>query len=85
MSWRPLRVLGATIIYLRGVGKREDIIDIDLLPRNDDFLDQALRDRLPIGKGETSEILASPVTKVLDMVNHGLPVEGVLLRVRELL
>jgi hypothetical protein len=39
MSWRPLRVLVATIIYLRGLGKREDIIDIDLLPRNDDFLD----------------------------------------------
>src|SRR5215813_98537 len=58
MSWRPLRVLVATIIYLRGLGKREDIIDIDLLPRNDDFLDQALRDRLPIGKGETIEILA---------------------------
>jgi len=37
--------------------KREDIGDIDLLPRDDDFLDQALRDRLPIGKGETIEIL----------------------------
>src|SRR5207244_8258432 len=57
MPWRPLRVLITTIIYLRGLGKREDIVDIDLLPRDDDFLDQALRDRLPIGKGETIEIL----------------------------
>ncbi len=57
MPWRPLRVLITTIIYLRGLVKREDIGDIDLLPRDDDFLDQALRDRLPIGKGETIEIL----------------------------
>jgi hypothetical protein len=37
--------------------KREDIRDIDLLARDDHFLDQALHDGLPIGKGEPIEIL----------------------------
>jgi hypothetical protein len=39
------------------VVKREDIIDIDLLARDDYFLDQALHDGLPIGKGKPIELL----------------------------
>src|SRR5215813_5061894 len=58
IPWRPLRLLVATIIYLRGLVKREDIVDIDLLPCDDDFFDQALYNRLAIGKGEAIEILA---------------------------
>jgi hypothetical protein len=58
MPWRPLRLLITTIIYLRGLGKREHIVDIDLLPRDNDFFDQTLGDGLAIGKGELSEILA---------------------------
>jgi hypothetical protein len=58
MSWRPLRVLAATMIYLRGRVKREHIIDVDLLPRNDDFLDQALGDDLAFFKRESLEVLA---------------------------
>ena len=44
----------------RVVGRTQEggHIDIDLLPRNDDFLDQALRNRLPMGEGKTIEILA---------------------------
>jgi len=40
------------------LGKREDIVDVDLLSGNHDFFDQALRNRLAIGKGKAIEILA---------------------------
>lgn len=36
---RPLRMLITTIIDLRGIGKREDIVDIDLLSGHHDFFD----------------------------------------------
>jgi len=85
MPWRPLRQLTAIIIYLRGLVKREDIIDVDLLSGDHDFFNQALRNRLAIDKGETVEIFPQQLTKVIDMVDHCLPVEGLLLRVRELL
>jgi len=58
IAWCPLRVLVITIIYLRGVGKREDIVDVDLFSGNHDFFDQTLHDRLAIGKGKAIEILA---------------------------
>jgi hypothetical protein len=58
MAWRPLRLLITTIIYLRGLVKREDISDGDLFSGDDDFLDQALSNRLAIGKGEALEVLA---------------------------
>jgi hypothetical protein len=38
MPRRPLRLLTPIIIYLRVVVKREDIININLLSRDDDFL-----------------------------------------------
>jgi hypothetical protein len=84
MPWVPLRLLTATIIYLRGLVKREDIVDVDLLTGDDDFFDQTLGNRLAIGKGETVELFPQQLTKVIDMVDHCLPVEGLLLRVREL-
>src|SRR3989442_5181701 len=52
MPRRPLRLLTPTIIYLRGLVKREDIEDINLLPRDDDFFDQTLGNGLAIGKGK---------------------------------
>ena len=64
---------------LRGLVKREDVVDVDLFPRDDDFFDQTLGNRLAIGKGETVEIFPQQVTKVIDMVDHCLPVEGLLL------
>src|SRR2546426_5529831 len=78
MPWRPLRLLTAIIIYLRGLVKREDIIDVDLLSGDHDFFNQALRNRLAIDKGETVEIFPQQLTKVIDMVDHCLPVEGLL-------
>jgi hypothetical protein len=52
MAWCPLRVVITTIIYLRGVVKREDIRDVDLFSCNDDFFDQTLRHGLAISKGQ---------------------------------
>src|SRR5574341_565872 len=56
MTWRPLRLLTPTIIYLRGRVKREYVRDVDLLTGDDDFLDQALGDRLAIGKRQALQI-----------------------------
>lgn len=56
MAWHPLRLLTTTIIYLRGLVKREDIRDIDLLPGDDDFFNQTLRNGLAIGKEEAVQI-----------------------------
>jgi hypothetical protein len=58
MSWCPLRVLVTTIIYLRGLVKREERRDVDLFPCNHDFFDQTLGHGLAIGKGEAIEVLA---------------------------
>src|SRR5215831_8862920 len=52
LSWCPLRLLAATIIYLRGLVKREDIVDINLLPRDDDFFNQTLSDSLAVFERE---------------------------------
>jgi hypothetical protein len=53
-----------------GRGQKEERADIDLLSRDDDFLDQALGDRLAIGKGEALQMVASQVPKVLDLLEH---------------
>jgi hypothetical protein len=47
-----------SIIYLRGLVKREDIGDVDLFSCNHDFFDQTLGNDLAIGKGEAIEVLA---------------------------
>ena len=52
LSWCPLRLLATTIIYLRGLVKREDIVDINLLPRDDDFFNQTLSDGLAVFERE---------------------------------
>jgi hypothetical protein len=60
--------------------KREDVVDIDLFAGNNDLFDQTLDHSLTIGEGETVKIVSQEVTKVFDMVDHGVPVEGLLLR-----
>jgi hypothetical protein len=57
MTGCPLRLLIAAIIYLRGVVKREDRVNVDLFPRDDDFFDQTVGNSLAIGEGETIEVL----------------------------
>ena len=59
MAWRPLRMLVATIIYLRGLGKREDIVDVDLLPGDDNFFDQTLG--IPFGDRQRRGDRGSPL------------------------
>jgi len=46
------------MIYLRGLVKREDIRDIDLLSSDHDFLDQALGNHLAIDKRQALQIVA---------------------------
>jgi hypothetical protein len=75
MTWRPLRWLGATIIYLRGLVKREDIVDVDVLPGDDNFFDQTLHDRLAIGERQPLQVLPQQVTKAVGMLDDLLPVE----------
>jgi hypothetical protein len=58
LSWRPLRLRTTTIIYLRGLVKREDIGDINLLPRDNDFFNQTLRDGLAVFEREAVEVVA---------------------------
>ena len=58
MTRGPLRRLTTTIIYLRGLVKREHVRDVDVLPGDDDFVNQTLSHGLAIGKGEALEVLA---------------------------
>jgi hypothetical protein len=75
MTWSPLRLLIATIIYLRGLVKREDIGDVDLLPGNDDFFDQTLCDRLALFERQPLQVIPQQVAKVVNMLDDLLPVE----------
>jgi hypothetical protein len=47
MSWCPLRLFEPTLRDLRGGFKRENNMDVNFFSRDDDFIDQALRDSLP--------------------------------------
>jgi hypothetical protein len=75
MPWSPLRLLVAAIIYLRGLVKREDIGDVDLLPGNDNFFDQTLRDRLAIFERQPLQVIPQQLAKVVNMLDDLLPVE----------
>jgi hypothetical protein len=52
MTWCPLRCVTWTLSHLRGFLKREHIGNIHVLPGDDNFPDQALRDGLAFFKGE---------------------------------
>jgi hypothetical protein len=75
MTWGPLRLLIATIIYLRGLVKREDIGDVDLFSGDDDFFDQTLRNRLTICERQSLQVLSQQLAKVVNMLDDLVPVE----------
>jgi hypothetical protein len=62
--------------------KREDIGDVNLFTGDDDFFDQTLRHGLAIRKGKAIEVLAYEMTKVVDMGDDVVPVEGLLVGLR---
>jgi hypothetical protein len=80
LSWRPLRLLAATMIYLRGLGKREDIGDINLLSHDNDFFNQTLHDGLAVLEREAIEVVAQQLTKALGIVDDLLPVGRLVVR-----
>jgi len=71
--------------HLRGKLKREHVGDIDLLASDHHVLNQAFRDRLPVGKRELLQIVSQQLPKVLGMGNHLLPMHGLLLTGGEVL
>jgi len=75
MTWGPLRLVVATIIYLRGLVKREDIGDVDLLLRDNDFFDQTLCDRLAIFERQPLQVIPQQLAKAVNLRDDLLPVE----------
>src|SRR5262252_1654987 len=69
---------------LRGRFKRENEVDVNLSSGDDDFLDQALRDRLTLFKREPFQIVAEKFAKGLGVVDHFLPMNGLLACARQL-
>jgi hypothetical protein len=57
MTWCPLRHAPWAIRGLRGSLKREHVGDIHVLPGDNDFPDQALRDGLAFFKGEPVQVV----------------------------
>jgi hypothetical protein len=57
MSWAPLRLVEQTLRDLRGGFKRENKLDVNFFSRDDDFIDQALRDGLPFFKRELVKMI----------------------------
>jgi hypothetical protein len=57
MSWCPLRLCEQTLRDLRGGFKMENTMDVNFFSRDDDFMDQALRDGLPFFKRELVQMI----------------------------
>ena len=57
MSWCPLRLCERPLSNLRGGVKRQDKMDVNLFSRDDDFIEQALRDGLPFFKRELVQMI----------------------------
>ena len=85
MTWCPLRLWRLATSHLRGRFKREYIVDVHLVSRDDHFMDQALNDGLPLFKGELFQIVAQQLAKARRVVHHLLPVDGLLLGLRQAL
>jgi len=85
MTGCPLRLWRLATSHLGGRFKREDIINVHLVSRDDHFVDQALNDGLALFKGELFQIVAQPLAKALRIVHHLLPVDGLLLGLRQAL
>jgi hypothetical protein len=58
MAWCPLRLFRPAIGRLRGRFKREDEMDVNFFPRDDDFFDQTLSDGLALFERKPFEIVA---------------------------
>jgi hypothetical protein len=84
-SWCPLRRAPWAISGLRGTLKREHVGDIHLLPGDDDFPDQALRDGLAFCKGEPVQVVTQQAPKGVGVLNDVLPMPRLLLGTSELL
>ena len=57
MSWAPLRLVEQTLRDLRGGFKRENTMDVNVFSRDNDLIDQALRDSLPFFKRELVKMI----------------------------
>jgi len=79
MTWCPLRHASRTINDLRGPLKREYVGDIHVLPGDDDFPDQELRDGLAFFKGEPVQVVIQQAPKGFGMLDDLLPMPRLLL------
>jgi hypothetical protein len=83
MVWGPLRRFEQTLRDLRGGFKREHKMDGSFFSRDDDFIDQARRDGLPFFTRELVKIIPQSLAKGCRMVDHPLPMDTLLPRVRQ--
>jgi hypothetical protein len=84
---QPIKMTGCPLRYcrlpwhdLRGIFKREYVIDVNLVPRDDDFLNQALSDCLALFEGQLFQIITQQAAEGCRVFRHLLPVEGALVR-----
>jgi hypothetical protein len=80
MTGCPLRDFRWLWHDLRGIFKREYIIDVNLVPRDDDFLNQTLGDCLALFEGQLFQIITQQAAEGCRVFRHLLPVEGALVR-----
>ena len=80
MTGCPLRDFRWLWHDLRGIFKREYIIDVNLVSGDDDFLNQTLGDCLALFEGQLFQIITQQAAKGCRVFRHLLPVEGALLR-----
>ena len=79
MTWRSLRHGFRILPYLRGKFKREHIVDVNLISRHDDFVDQTACDGLAFLKREPLQIITQQLPKGFSVVNNLLPMNRLLL------
>ena len=72
--------MGCTGAALRSLSKREHVVDIHLLSRNDHFADEALDHRLTLFERELIQMLTQEVPQGVRMVHDLLPMPRLLLR-----
>jgi hypothetical protein len=84
MSWCPLSLLRQMPSHLRGGIKREHEMDVHRLSCDDNFADQASGDGLPFYTRELFQIVPQQLAKGCRIVDHLLPVDALLPRLRSL-
>jgi hypothetical protein len=85
MSWCPLRHCEPTLSDLRGGFKRENTMDVHVFSRDNDPIDQALRDGLPFFTRELVQMIPQSLAKGCRIVDHLLPMDTLMPHVRQLL